>query len=69
MTVFRLGLTGSIGMGKSTTATMFAEEGIAVWDADAAVHRLYAPGGAAVAGIAVLHPAAVAGDAVDRDAL
>lgn len=69
MTVFRLGLTGSIGMGKSTTATMFAEEGIAVWDADAAVHRLYAPGGAAVAGIAVLHPAAVADDAVDRDAL
>lgn len=69
MTVFRLGLTGSIGMGKSTTATMFAEEGIAVWDADAAVHRLYAPGGAAVAGIAVLHPAALAGDAVDRDAL
>lgn len=69
MTAFRLGLTGSIGMGKSTTATMFAEEGIAVWDADAAVHRLYAPGGAAVAGIAVLHPAAVAGDAVDRDAL
>lgn len=69
MTAFRLGLTGSIGMGKSTTATMFAEEGIAVWDADAAVHRLYAPGGAAVAGIAVLHPAAVADDAVDRDAL
>jgi len=66
---FRLGLTGSIGMGKSTTARLFAEEGCAVWDADAAVHRLYAKGGAGVAPIAAVFPEAVEGGAVDRGRL
>ena len=69
MTAFRLGLTGSIGMGKSTTAAIFADEGIPVWDADAAVHRLYAPGGAAVAPLAEAWPAALVAGGIDRGAL
>lgn len=59
---FRLGLTGSIGMGKSTTARLFADEGIPVWDADAAVHRLYGPGQAAAMAVAGLFPAAIDDD-------
>ena len=63
---FKLGLTGSIGMGKTTTAQMFVLEGCALWDADAAVHRLYANGGAAVAPIAARFPMAVKDGAVSR---
>lgn len=66
---FLIGLTGSIGMGKSTTAKIFAAEGCALWDADAAVHRLYAAGGAAVAPIAAAFPTAIRDGAVSRDDL
>jgi dephospho-CoA kinase len=61
---FVLGLTGSIGMGKSATAAMFRQYGVPVHDADAAVHRLYR--GRAVAAIAQAFPGAVVEGAVDR---
>ena len=64
-----VGLTGSIGMGKSTTAAMVAAEGAPVYDADAEVHALYARGGAAVGPVGEAFPGVVVDGAVDRTLL
>ena len=61
-----LGLTGSIGMGKSATAAMFAAEGCPVYDADAEVHRIYAKGGEAVEPVEAAFPGVVRDGAIDR---
>lgn len=64
-----MGLTGSIGMGKSTTADMFRKAGIPVWSADAAVHQLYGPDGAATQKIQQLCPESVTDCGIDREIL
>ena len=64
-----LGLTGSIGMGKSTTAKMFKDAGIPVYDADAAVHEIYEPGGAAVGPLSERFGDIIKDGGVDRAAL
>ncbi|EJW21060.1 coaE protein [alpha proteobacterium IMCC14465] len=64
-----VGLTGSIGMGKSKSAELFAAEGLPVYDADASVHALYEKGGAAVAPLGKYFPDAIKNDAVDRTVL
>lgn len=67
--MIRLGLTGSIGMGKSTVAKMFADQGVPVFDADAAVHRLQGPHGDLVAEIEAAFPGTTSGEGVNRSAL
>jgi dephospho-CoA kinase len=64
-----VGLTGSIGMGKSTVAKMFAEEGAPAFNSDAAVHEMYAPGGAAVLPVEEAFPGVMRDGAIDRAAL
>ena len=64
-----IGLTGSIGMGKTATTAMFAEAGVPVYDADVAVHAAYSPGGAAVEPVGAAFPGVVRDGAVDRAAL
>ncbi|HTR86707.1 MAG TPA: dephospho-CoA kinase, partial [Reyranella sp.] len=64
-----VGLTGSIGMGKSTAASMLRRMGVPVYDADAAVHALQAPGGAALPPIEAAFPGVVQGGVLDRQAL
>ncbi len=64
-----LGLTGSIGMGKSTTAGLFRELGAPVWDADAAVHAVYGPSGAAAGLIEAAFPGCTDADGVSRERL
>jgi dephospho-CoA kinase len=64
-----IGLTGSIGMGKSTVARMFAEEGAPAFNSDDAVHVLYASGGAGVGPVGAAFPGVVKDGAVDRVAL
>ncbi|MEP9358932.1 dephospho-CoA kinase [Sphingomonas sp. KR3-1] len=64
-----LGLTGSIGMGKSTVAAMFRDEGVPVFDADEAVHQLQGPGGRIVSAIEAMFPGTTGPEGVDRPAL
>jgi dephospho-CoA kinase len=68
-TPFIAGLTGSIGMGKSTVAKMFEEAGVAVFDADAAVHILQGPGGKSVSAIEAAFPGSTTDKGVDRQKL
>lgn len=67
--LYVLGLTGSIGMGKTTTAEIFRDENIAVWDADAAVHELYTGHEPTISRIAKIAPSAVGPDGVCRNKL
>lgn len=67
--MIKIALTGSIGMGKSTTAAMFAAAGLPVFDADATIRALYAPGGGAIGPVGARFPAAIRDGGVDRTVL
>ena len=67
--LIKIGLTGCIGMGKSTTLKMFQNEGVSTWSADEAVSRLYAKGGKAVLKVQALTPESVVNNAVSRENL
>ncbi|MBL1240422.1 MAG: dephospho-CoA kinase [OCS116 cluster bacterium] len=67
--MLKIGLTGSIGMGKSTTSDMFKQKGVPIFDADAMVHTLYQKGYQGYDIVASICPEAVLGDAVDRQVL
>jgi dephospho-CoA kinase len=67
--VFVIGLTGSIGMGKSTAAAMLRRRGLPIFDADATVHKLMGPGGSAVAAVEEAFPGVVKNGTVDRPEL
>ena len=65
----KIGLTGSVGMGKTTTAKVFEKFGCAVWDADKTVHKLYSKGGKAVVEVAKLFPSSVEDESISRSRL
>ena len=67
--MIKIGLTGSIGMGKTTTAGIFVKHGCALWDADKTVHKLYSKGGIAVKAISELFPTSVVNGSISRSEL
>ena len=67
--MIKIGLTGSVGMGKTTTAKVFEKLGCDVWDADETVHRLYSKGGKAVVEVAKLFPSSVEDGSISRSRL
>ena len=67
--MIKIGLTGSIGMGKTTTAGIFVKHGCALWDADKTVHKLYSKGGIAVKAISEVFPTSVVNGSISRSEL
>ena len=67
--MIKIGLTGSMGMGKTTTGKVFEKFGCAIWDADIATHKLYSKGGKAVSAIAKLFPSSVENGSISRNKL